>query len=736
MNILKEHLMLNFGRLALAICAATLLISACGGGSSGAAGTNGVSGLSARVLMTNESAGAHCATGGSRLDAGLDANGNGLLDAAEITSTQYVCNGATGTAGTNTLVQMSNEAAGTNCANGGKKVTAGADMNANGVLDSAEITSTGYVCNGAAGAAGGTGATGASGTSSLMDIVAEAAGSHCANGGSKVTAGPDTNGNGLLDSPEIIATRYVCNGTDGAAGNNGNSSLMSIVAEAAGAHCASGGSKITSGADTNGNGLLDTAEVTSTGYACNGSAGANGTNGTNGSNGTNSLIAIATEVAGANCANGGSKITSGLDSNGNSVLDVAEVTATSYVCNGSAGSLAWIDVTGTSVQAQSNKGYLADNASQVTITLPTSPSFGDVVRVSGAGAGGWKIVQNAGQVVQAASLDGGAIGTVWTARNSSQLWGSIASSADGNRLVATVDGGQIYTSADAGITWTARDATRRWYGVASSADGSRLASVIMGGQIYTSSDFGVNWSAHAASAPWTSIASSADGLKLVAVNNLLQLHTSTDGGQNWTQQSVTGDWAAVASSADGMKLVAAAWNGQLFTSIDAGVTWSASESARTWRSVASSADGVKLVAAVQNGQIYTSVDSGATWISRAAFAQWQSVASSADGNRLVAANLNGQLNFSSDAGVTWVQHGNGALWSAVVSSSDGSKLAALSMTMMFSTIYTSSPAAMSATTTGVGGYIGGRQYEAIELQCVGNNQFMVLSASGSAFDIQ
>jgi hypothetical protein len=79
-------------------------------------------------------------------------------------------------------------------------------------------------------------------------------------------------------------------------------------------------------------------------YYYNGTAwvnlGAMGAAGTNGTNGLNALIKTTTEVAGANCANGGTKIETGLDVNGNGVLEVTEVNAsqTKYVCNGSSNS--------------------------------------------------------------------------------------------------------------------------------------------------------------------------------------------------------------------------------------------------------------------------------------------------------------------------------------------------------------------------------------------------------------
>ena len=71
----------------------------------------------------------------------------------------------------------------------------------------------------------------------------------------------------------------------------------------------------------------------------NGTNGAVGAVGATGQNGLNALIKTTSEVAGANCANGGNKIETGVDANGNGVLDAGEVNAsqTQYVCNGNSG---------------------------------------------------------------------------------------------------------------------------------------------------------------------------------------------------------------------------------------------------------------------------------------------------------------------------------------------------------------------------------------------------------------
>jgi hypothetical protein len=65
-----------------------------------------------------------------------------------------------------------------------------------------------------------------------------------------------------------------------------------------------------------------------------GPAGAAGAQGISGANGLNSLIKTTAEPAGVNCTNGGTKIETGLDANGDGVLEPGEINATqtTYVC--------------------------------------------------------------------------------------------------------------------------------------------------------------------------------------------------------------------------------------------------------------------------------------------------------------------------------------------------------------------------------------------------------------------
>lgn len=59
----------------------------------------------------------------------------------------------------------------------------------------------------------------------------------------------------------------------------------------------------------------------------------------------------------------------------------------------------WIEVTGTSENAVSGTGYIANNAAMVTITLPSTFALGDVIEVAGKGAGLFTVAANTGDTI-------------------------------------------------------------------------------------------------------------------------------------------------------------------------------------------------------------------------------------------------------------------------------------------------------------------------------------------------
>jgi len=340
-------------------------------------------------------------------------------------------------------------------------------------------------------------------------------------------------------------------------------------------------------------------------------------------------------------------------------------------------------------------GRLSANAPR----LNGSATFAGTVsaaRFSGAGAMDWQVVSGTAQQAQPntgylLTNDTQVVVTLPTSPNPGGIVRVSGVGTGGWRI--TQNSSQLVLAKNLpgtfGTSWTPRDSVRDWRSVASSTDGTKLVALVSGGQIYTSTDSGVTWTPRDSSRTWSSVASSTDGTKLVAAVSGGQIYTSTDSGATWTPRDSSRGWFSVASSSDGTKLVAvdgfgSGSGGQIHTSTDSGVTWAADGSSQDWSSVASSADGSKLVAVVNGGQIYTFTDSDATLTPRESNRSWRSVASSADGSKLVAVADGGQ-------------------------------------------IYTYS----SADPPGTTGYLLGDQLSAIELQYIGNGQFMPLSHEGT-----
>jgi hypothetical protein len=278
---------------------------------------------------------------------------------------------------------------------------------------------------------------------------------------------------------------------------------------------------------------------------------------------------------------------------------------------------------------------------------------------------------------------------VWTERrpagNADKNWMCAASDSDGSHFIAGVDGGRLYTSANAGVGWTERqpagNSNQEWHSVASDADGSNLIVAAGNGRLFTSSDSGANWTERqpdgAADYLWMSVASDADGTHLMAAHGT-RFYTSADSGATWTQrQSAHSGWDSVASDDNGSHLIAGDYY-DLQTSADSGATWTeqrpAGDDAHAWPSVASDSDGTNLIAASWStthagGRLYTSANSGSTWTERQPAGNvdhnWAIVASDGDGSHLLAISApysygdyvftSGRVYSSVDSGATWTE---------------------------------------------------------------------------------
>ncbi len=130
--------------------------------------------------------------------------------------------------------------------------------------------------------------------------------------------------------PNAVEGRDGVDGVDGADGAAGATALVDIVEEPAGDNCAYGGQAISTGVDENGNGILDEDEVNDTVYVCNGELGPAGEDG---EDGDTALVRIDDVEPSYPCWSGGYEIHVGLDLDGDGVLSDDEITSTNTVCH-------------------------------------------------------------------------------------------------------------------------------------------------------------------------------------------------------------------------------------------------------------------------------------------------------------------------------------------------------------------------------------------------------------------
>jgi len=402
------------------------------------------------------------------------------------------------------------------------------------------------------------------------------------------------------------------------------------------------------------------------------------------------------------------------------------------------GNVGWIPVSGTSTQAMPNAGYILLNAGLTTVTLPSTASLlsGDVVRISGAGSGGWRIGQATNQ-----SIFGNFVSyrsSAWVqATADNGTWRCLASSANGSLMYAGADSlAGIYASTDFGHTWGSTPATGSgWRGVACSADGTKIFAVPNSGDIQFSLDSGATWSGVSGSSmAWSSVACSADGSQILAAVRGGRLFLSTNSGAVWNFTGPTGNasWTAVAVSADGTHMAAAINGGSIYTTVNSGGTWTANAPSALWTAVKNSADGTKLAATIFNNSIYTSTNAGAAWVlTGAPTNSWSCLSASSDCTRLVAGVSNSILYASVNLGASWSPLAGTASqpWSAITGSSDGGQLAA-AVNKTTGNIYYSGSSTQTITLTGTNGVLSGSQGSAVELLYIGNGQFMPVSSSG------
>lgn len=534
------------------------------------------------VSVEDEAPGASCPAGGKRLLVGMDVSADGVLQAGEVASSAYVCHGTgpagpqgpqgpagpagpggpTGADGANSLLSITAEPVGANCATGGSRIQTGLDRDADGVLEAGEVTQSAYVCHGAQGAGGGTGPTGPGGPdgrNSLLATSTEPPGANCTHGGTRVQSGLDADRSGALDPGEVAQTAYVCNAA--AAGLSWFTINGDVDAAPQSGYVAANANPVAVRlpADPPLGSIVRVAGLGTGGWRL--------------------------------AQRDGQRVTT-------SSLPPSARLGAAWTTYGSANSRAGVAMSG-------DGRYIVTAVRNATIEL--SNDHGASFHMASSVMADWQafgMSRDGGVMLAAANLgplmvsrDHGATWTVTRAAGT-EMWSAAAVSADGWNMVVGTNGGRLYRSGDMGATWTAVGPTapQAWKGVAMSADARVMVAASQaengnwGGSLHVSTDYGQTWAAQGPQLGWSSVAASADGSSLWASEFNGYLYVSLDRGLTWSRRGRSWYWYGIAVSADGRHLAAAPYANRIQTSADGGATWTPRGEAQGWTALACSLD--------------------------------------------------------------------------------------------------------------------------------------------------
>lgn len=544
------------------------------------------------VRVEPEPPGSHCPSGGNLIMAGLDANADGALQSTEASSTQYVCAGPSGSV---TLVATRYEPMGANCSNTGYAVTSGLDANHNNLLDPEEVANTSYACQG-------TVPTGADAWLTLVRLTPEAPGTNCAYGGQSVRIGRDFDSNGVLGEVELTSSSFICHAQPATLAwqvtsqasiqaqpqvglitqrDNGPvvvtlppNSALALGDQIRVTGAGSGGWAIESQSNQRIH-LGGLPQPTATDWTARGEP--RDWVGLAASSDARTLLA--SDFGGGN----GGLLYRSVDSG----MTWTALSAGSRVRHAVA-----MSGDGRMMMAGEQSGplYLSTDGGATWNAVAGSPTgIWTSIAISGDGAH-----------VLAADRATGSNGTLYLSDDAGVTWRALTGagaypwvqatvSDDGRRLAAIesdfIMGGRIRTSEDGGTTWIARESVRPWSALAASQSGTMLMAAHNGrgtpsgyGYTFTSYDGGVTWSPNTGDGVWSAVALSPDGQTRMRATAPLsgpgQLQVSTNRELSWTVKSDVRAWTSVAMNEQGDFFVAAAQGSPIYTR--GLIRWSAS----------------------------------------------------------------------------------------------------------------------------------------------------------------
>ena len=295
-------------------------------------------------------------------------------------------------------------------------------------------------------------------------------------------------------------------------------------------------------------------------------------------------------------------------------------------------------------------------------------------------------------------------------------WSSVALSADGTKLVASVNNitsGYIYTMSNTGTNYVQTLAPPAyWNSVCCNTTFTILAGCYSGGStagisvntnsgtgswmtttfsniklinitcnptgsvilvfssqgIYISTNYGTTW--NLSSIPifslinWGGVSISSDLTRLVYcggavtyANNIYTLICSNISSVPINTLSITANWQAICSNLYGTVLAACIYGSGIYTSTNTGLLWTNSSApSLNWTAICCDISGINITASTNGSGIYTSTNGGQTWSQTSApTLNWSSICNNNTGQTIIACSNGSGIYISINRGQTWSQ---------------------------------------------------------------------------------
>lgn len=230
--------------------------------------------------------------------------------------------------------------------------------------------------------------------------------------------------------------------------------------------------------------------------------------------------------------------------------------------------------------------------------------------------------------------------------------------AQGATLFGLLSTGELYASADGGVSWTIRSTlpVSDAVALAASTSSSNLFLVSASGSCYRSSDAGLNWNAVAAVPAPDLIAFVPGPSLLMLLTESGSVYTSADLGTNWTAVGTIAASDVTGATREGNTSYAVTRTGTVYRSTDGGVAWSAVGTITTSEAVDIVAHDGKLWVLTGSGDLARSTDGGATWTFVSTLSQVGMTALIQGENELAASTEAGEVAASAN-GTSWSWRG-------------------------------------------------------------------------------